>query len=143
MIECVFCYSPSKEDYIFTECDHLVCTDCASAKWDKKYSLRCCNKLTYLSEETSNALTEMENERSVCRPLAQKENIERSYDNSRSNLSIVKTPQGELEQSYLHKIRLEESLLVKSIEPKQQEVVDSDDIQREKNLVQMERVLSE
>jgi len=53
MLECSFCYSGSQDDYLFTDCNHLVCIDCASAKWDRKYSLKCCNKITYLSEETA------------------------------------------------------------------------------------------
>lgn len=56
MIECVFCYSSSKDNYLFTECCHLVCIDCASAKWDRRFSLKCCEQVTFLSEETSDML---------------------------------------------------------------------------------------
>jgi|JI6StandDraft_1071083.scaffolds.fasta_scaffold850779_2 hypothetical protein len=57
MIECVCCYSSSKDSYIFTECSHLICGDCASSKWDGRYSLKCCNQLTFLSEDTTEVLS--------------------------------------------------------------------------------------
>lgn len=56
MIECFFCYSPSKDSYLFTECSHLVCSGCAAAKWDHRYTLKCCQQPTFLAEETSQAL---------------------------------------------------------------------------------------
>lgn len=112
MIECSFCCSSSQEDYIFAECNHLVCTACAGAKWDRKYSLRCCNKVTYLDEETALALVRMnEQEKIKVNKVYEKENRDNSYELSRSNVSVSKdkvSPQDhQLEQSYCQRLKLE------------------------------------
>lgn len=61
MIECVFCCSP-KDSFIFTECGHFVCPACASEKWDGRYTLKCCSQNTFLAEETTQALTQINQE---------------------------------------------------------------------------------
>ena len=56
MINCQLCHSATRESYLYTECNHLICAECASAKWDQKYSIRCCDKTTYLDDDTCNSL---------------------------------------------------------------------------------------
>ena len=51
-LSCFFCSSKGSEEYIYTDCNHLVCLVCASLYWDKKYSIRCDNKTTFLEEDT-------------------------------------------------------------------------------------------
>lgn len=56
MIECNFCSSKNKPSFIYAECNHFICLDCACDRWDRKYSFKCCGKITFLEEETCMAL---------------------------------------------------------------------------------------
>jgi recombinational DNA repair protein (RecF pathway) len=62
MIDCNFCHSNTQDNYIYTECAHFVCLPCASLKWDQKYSIKCCNRTTFLEEETCYTLEKINRE---------------------------------------------------------------------------------
>ena len=158
MVECTFCYSSDKLNYLFTECSHLVCLECAGQKWDQKYSLRCCSKTTYLEEETCHALTRLAhipnspyaiNSPQLQQMEKEKENLEHSDEISHSRLIGPQSPQNKLEQSYCQKVRLEESLIVRAIDLKpamnseDRPPVTPEDRQKEESLHLMEEMLRE
>jgi hypothetical protein len=75
MIECNFCHSASQDNYVYAECTHLVCLLCASLKWDRKYSFKCCNTTTFLEEDTCLALEKLNHLDDRPRKDESKENI--------------------------------------------------------------------
>lgn len=160
MIECVFCCSPSKDNYIYTECNHLICADCARNQWDGRYSLKCCNQLTFLSEETTEELSrskiniriEMSKSRTkdednICEfptlleKSVDKENMEQSYCQKikleQSEINKSMTPK----QSYCQRIKLEQSELIRSMTPNKNPIYEEKE--RETALDQMEKILSD
>ena len=78
MIECNFCSCKTKASYIYAECNHFICLECAGDRWDRKYSFKCCGKITFLEEETCLVLERINREEG--RKDDYKENILSSYD---------------------------------------------------------------
>lgn len=57
MFPCPFCQNAKALSYVYTVCDHFVCTNCAALRIDKNLQcLTCCGKTTYLDDKASEEL---------------------------------------------------------------------------------------
>ncbi len=55
-IECSFCSTSKSERYLYTECGHLVCMNCAALRASE--NLQCCDVMTELDEGVKALLRE-------------------------------------------------------------------------------------
>lgn len=55
-IECSFCSTGKSQQYLYTECGHLVCVNCAALRASD--SLQCCDMITQFDKDVKAVLRE-------------------------------------------------------------------------------------